>query len=225
MRCLPHRGVVEALRRSRHGARTARVRRFAGGTRGSAGIELAIGASVVLGIAATSFAVYSRIEAATSAPRIAIAMAEYVSQERAPDGDQLDALALFLRDHELGAGYALVVATTAVHKAAGESAGVVWIDRIALGDDQDDQTVTEELKGTCRGKGAAGGKAALGDHFAMADGETVFVVEVCARATAAASLPASWAGDLYAQYLLPTRHPDVIPEQPARTPGDGDSSA
>ena len=217
MRCPQHRGVVEAPRRSRHGARTARARRFAGGTRGSAGIELAIGASVVLGIAATSFAVYSRIEAATSAPRIAVAMAEYVSQERAPDGDQLDALALFLRDHELGAGYALVVATTAVHKAAGESAGVVWIDRIALGD----RTATGELEEICRGKRSAGGGAALGEHFAMADGETVFVVEVCARAAAAASLPASWAGDLYAQYLLPTRHPDVIPERPARTPGDG----
>jgi len=223
MRCLPHRGVVEAPRRSRHGARTARARRFAGGTRGSAGLELAIGASVVLGIAATSFAVYSRIEAATSAPRIAVAMAEYVSQERAPDGDQLDALALFLRDHELGAGYALVVATTAVHKAAGESAGVVWIDRIALGD----RTATGELEESCGGKraAAASGRAALGEHFAMADGETVFVVEVCARATAAASLPASWAGDLYAQYLLPTRHPDVIPEQPARTPGDGDGDS
>ena len=220
MRCLPHRGGVEAPCRPRPGTGAARARRFAADTRGAAGIELALGAVVVLGIAVASFAVYSRIEAATSAPRIAITMAEYVSREEAPDGDQLDALALFLRDHELGAGHALLVVTTAIHKAAGEAAGVLWIDRIALGDDQ---TVTDELQETCRGKGAADGKAILGDHFPMDDGETVFVVEVCARA-AAASLPASWTGDFYSQYLLPTRHPDVIPAQPARTPGDGDGS-
>ena len=222
MRSLPHRGVVEvprcveAPRRPRRGRRG---RRFARDTRGAAGIELAIGAVVVLGVAVASFAVYSRIEAATSAPRIAVTIAEYVSQEEAPDGDQLDALARFLRDHELGAGYALLVVTTAVHKAASEPARVLWIDRIALGD----RTVTDALKGTCKGKGAAGGKAALGDHFAMDDGETVFVVEVCAHA-AATSLPASWTGGFYSQYLLPTRHPDVIPAQPARTPGDGDES-
>ena len=218
MRVPPHRGGRRGAP-ARGGRRAAR--RFARDTRGSAGIEFAIGAVVVLGIAVAGFAVYSRIEAATSAPRIAVTMAEYVSQEQAPDGDQLDALALFLRDHELGAGHALVVVTTAIHKAAGEPAGVLWIDRIALGDDQDDdRAVTEELKGACRGKGAAGGKAVLGDHFAMGDGETVFVVEVCARA-AAASLPASWTGDFYSQYLLPTRHPGVIPAQPARASGDG----
>ena len=217
MKVLPHRRVVEAPPRPRHVAGAARARRFARDTRGAAGIELALGAVVVLGIAVAGFAVYSRIEAAVSAPRIAIVMAEYVSQEQAPDGDQLDALARFLRDHELGAGHALLVVITALHKAAGESAGVLWIDRIRLGD----ETATTDLAKTCKGKGAADGKAALGDHFTMDDGETVFVVEVCARA-AAASLPASWTGDLYSQYLLPTRHPDVTPAQPARAPADDD---
>ena len=159
----------------------------------------------MLGLAVTGFAVYSRIEAAVSAPRIAIALAEYVSREEAPDGDELDALALFLRDHELGIDHALLVVTTAVHKAAGQAPGVLWIDRIALGD----KTATKELEGTCKGKGAADGKAALGDHFAMDDGETVFVVEVCARPPA--SLSASWTGDLRHHYLLPTRHPDRPP--------------
>ena len=220
MRALPHRGGAGAPPRPRHVAGAARALRFARDTRGAAGIELAIGAVVVLGIAVASFAVYSRIEAATSAPRIAVTMAEYISQEQAPDGDQLDALALFLRDQELGAGHALLVATTAVHKAASVPAAVLWIDRIKLGD----ETVTEELEKTCKGKGTEGGPAALGDHFTMNDGETVFVVEVCARA-AAASLPASWTGDFYSQYLLPTRHPDVTPAQPARAPADGEGSA
>ena len=207
--------AVEATPSRRRGrAAATRARRFARDTRGAAGIELAIGAVVVLGIAVAGLAVYSRIEAATSAPRIAIALAEYVSREKAPDGDQLDALALYLRDHELGSGHALLAVTTAVHKAAGKAPGVLWIDRIALGD----ATVTKELEGTCKGKGAADGKAALGDHFSMDDGETVFVVEVCARAPA--SLSASWTGDLRHHYLLPTRHPDATPEAPARAPVD-----
>ena len=217
MRFPPHRGVVEA-RRPRRGPGAARhVLRFVRDTRAAGGLELAIGAVVVLGLAVTCFAVYSRIEATTSAPRIAIAMAEYVSREEAPDGDQLDALARFLRDHELGADHALLVVTTAVHKEAGKAAGVRWIDRIALGD----ETVTEALKETCKGKSTEDGKAALGDHFAMDDGETVFVVEVCARGGPVPSLPASWVADLYYHYLLPTRHPDVLPERPtARTPGE-----
>ena len=193
-----------------------RTLRFARDTRASAGIEFAIGAVVVLGLAATCFAVYTRIEAGTSAPRIAVAMAEYVSRGEALDGDEIDALALFLRDHELGPGHAVVVLTTAVHKAAGETAAVLWMDRIKLGD----ETVTRELEEPCKGKRAADGSADLGEHFTMDDGETVFVVEVCARAVPA-SLPTAWAGDLYSQYLLPTRHPDVVPEPLVRTPGDG----
>ena len=213
MRFLPRRGVVEAPPSPRRGAGTARARRFGRDTRGSAGLEFAVGACVVLGLAVVCFAVYSRVEATTSASRIAVAMAEYISREEVPDGDQLDALAGFLRDLELGAGYAVLVVTTAVHKEAGQPAGVRWIDRIALGD----QTATTELENTCKGRRAQDGTAALGPHFAMDDGETVFVVEVCARG-GAASLPAAWTGDLHYHYLLPTRHPDVIPGPPVRTP-------
>ena len=217
MSCLPHRGVVESPRR--RGAGAARARRFARDTRGSGGIEFAFGSVVVLVVAVASFAVYTRIEAATSAPRIAILMAEYISQEGEPDGDQLDALARFLRDHELKPGYDLLIVTTAAHKPASKAAGVLWIDRIALGD----KTATKDLEKTCKGKGPAGGKAALGDHFTLDDGETVFAVEVCVRAPAA-TLRASWTGDLYRQYLLPTRHPDVIPAAPKRTPASDDGS-
>ena len=217
MRCLPDRGGVEAPRRPRCNAGPARrALRFARDTRGAAGLEFAIGAIVLLGFAVTAFAVYARIEATTSAPRIAVAMAEYVSREEAPDGDQLDALARFLRDHELGTGYAVLVVTTAVHKEAGEAAGVRWIDRIAIGD----ETATEDLKAICKGRSAEGGTADLGEHFAMDDGETVFVVEVCARGGPASALPASWVADLYYHYLLPTRHPDVLPEPPVRTPDE-----
>ena len=218
MRGLPHRGVVEV--RLRRGAGAARARRFARDTRGSGGIEFAFGAVLVLVVAVAAFAVYGRIEAATSAPRIAIVMAEYISQEGEPDGDQLDALARFLRDHELRPGYALLIVTTAAHKPASKAAGVLWIDRIALGD----KTATKDLEKTCKGKGPAGGEAALGDHFTLDDEETVFVVEVCARAPAA-TLRGSWGGDLHFQYLLPTRHPDVVPAAPKRKPAPGDRSA
>ena len=211
MRILPHRGAVEAPPSRRRGTGAARARRFARDTRGAAGIELAFGAAALLGIAAAGFAVYSRIEAATSAPRIAIAMAEYVSREKAPDGHQLDALARFLRDHELGAGYSVLVVTTALRKEADNPATVLWIDRIEIGD----ETATEALKATCKGKGDGNGNAALGEHFTMDDDEIVFVVEVCARPATV-----SWTGDFHYHYLLPTRHPDVIPESPARTSED-----
>ena len=223
MRCLPHRGVVDAPpRRPLHGAGVASALRFARDTRASAGIEFALGAVVLLGIAVTGFAVYSRIDVATSASRIAVAMAEHVSQEEVPDGDRLDALARFLRDHEFGADHAVVVVTTAIRKAAGEPAAVLWTDRIKLGE----ASMTTELEETCNGKSDANGNADLGAHFTMDDGETVFVVEVCARGgTAPASLLASWTGDVFSQYLLPTRHPDVVPAQPTRTLSDGDGSA
>ena len=197
-----------------------RALRFVRDTRGSAGIEFAIGAVVVLGLAATGFAVYSRIETATSAPRIAITMAEYVSREKAPSGDQLDALARFLRDHELGADHAVAVATTAVRKATGARPAVLWIDRIALGD----ETATGELAKTCTGRTDADGNAALGAHFAMADEEIVFIVDVCSRSPGTGALAGSW-GDLHHHYLLPTRHPDVVPARPARTPDAGQGSA
>ena len=54
----------------------------------------------------------------------------------------------------------------------------------------------------------------------MDDGEIVFVVEVCARA-AASSLLASATGDLHYHYLLPSRHPHVIPDPPMRARGGG----
>ena len=211
MRFPPHRGVVEAPPLPRLGTGAAHALRFARDTRGAGGIELALGAAAMLVIAATCFAVYSWIEAATSAPRIAITMAEYVVQEKAPDGNQLDALARFLREHELGTGYSVLVVTTAVRKEVGESATVHWIDRIALGD----ETTTKALEEICKGKGDKDGKAALGEHFTMDDDETVFVVEVCARGGAA-----PWTGNLYYHYLLPTRHPDVLPESPVRTPDE-----
>ena len=212
MRILPHRYVAEASSPPRGGKGAARGLRFARDTRGAAGVELALGAFAVLGLAVTCFAAYSRIEAAASAPRIAIAMAEYVSREEAPDGDQLDALARYLRDHELGADYDVLIVTTAIHKEAGESAAVLWIDRIALGDAAE----TTKLGETCTGRRAGDGTATLGDDFAMDDGEIVFLVEVCARSAAT-----SWTGVLHHHYLLPTRHPDELPPAPVRTPGNG----
>ena len=207
MRFLPH--------RMRRGVRAGRAIRFVGDSRGSTEIELAVGAVVVLGLVAAGLSVYSRIEAATSAPRIAITMAQYVSQEKVPDGKQLDALASFLRDHELGSDHAVLVVTTAVHKAAGASPAVLWSDRIALGD----KAATDEMGRTiCKDKSAADENAVFGGHFTMEDEETVFVVDVCTRATVS-PLPASWMGDLHHRYLLPTRHPDVTPTAPARTPG------
>ena len=172
------------------------------------GLELAIGAVVLLSVAVACFAAYSRVEAHTAVPRIAIGLAEYVSREEAPDGAELDALATFLRDHELGTDHAMLALITALRREVGDTdPTVLWEDTIALGD----AAATTGLAQTCTGVGG-GENAPLG----MDEGQNLFVVDVCAR-SGGTGLRAAL-GDLHYRYLLPGRNPDVIPDPPARTP-------
>ena len=171
------------------------------------GLELAIGAVVLLAVAVACFAAYSRVEAHTAVPRIAIGLAEYLSREEAPDAAQLDALATFLRDHELGAGNPLLAVITALRREVGDTdPTVLWEDTIALGD----AATTTELARLCTGLGA-------GDPpLEMDEVQNLFVVEVCAR-SGGTGLRAAL-GDLHYRYLLPGRNPDVIPDPPMRPP-------
>ena len=95
-------------------------RTFARDTRGAAGIELGFGAVALLTIAMLCFDLYSLVRVNTAGARSAVAMAEYVSREAAPDGDQMAALARFLHRQEFGAPADVVYVVSAVRRPPGE---------------------------------------------------------------------------------------------------------
>ena len=81
----------------------ALVRAFARDSRAAAGIELALGATVLLSVSAFCFDLYARFKADTAAARMAVTMADYVSRDPNPNGDKMKALGQYLHRHELGA--------------------------------------------------------------------------------------------------------------------------
>ena len=212
-------------RRFRAAARTLRA--FARGSRAVAGLELAIGAPVMLAVATLCFDLYSRVEADRAGARIAATMADYVS--RGPDtvGGTLDGGALkklgeFLWKRELGAPAALVYVVTAVHQPAGNpapAAKVLWSDddNLRFGD----STTTAELAGGCsRHVEENSGQTTvdLPTGFKMAAGEVTVIVEVCARLTrpGVGAVSSLAIGDLYRLHALPARslERDWVPATP-----------
>ena len=94
------------------------------------------------------FDLYSRIKADTAIARMAVTMADYVSRDADPDGEEMKALGGYLYDHELGVPANLVYVVTALHQPPGDprpDVVVLWSDNtIRFGD----PTVTDELR--CR---------------------------------------------------------------------------
>ena len=123
-----------------------RLHGFARDPRGSASIELAIGSVVLISAAALSFDLYSRIKADTAVARMAITMADYVSRDVDPDGNEMKALGVYLYDHELGVPANLVYVVTALHQPPGDprpDVVVLWSDdTIRIGD----SAVTEDAR-------------------------------------------------------------------------------
>ena len=179
---------------------------FARDSRGAASIELAIGAVVLLAVSMLGFDLYSRVEADATGTRMAATMADYVSRETDPDGEQLTALGRFLYEQELGLPADLVYVISAIAKPPGDDpAEVVWADSIPLGD----EAATQALAGGCGRFGAEGGPATLPDDFTMADGEVIIAAEVCLRLRREGSLTGRLvAGDIYRLYVLPARGPE-----------------
>ncbi|MDE0172379.1 MAG: hypothetical protein OYH76_05590 [Defluviicoccus sp.] len=204
------------------GAVLRRPRTFARDTRGGAAIELALGAVVLISICAICFDLYSRVRADTASARLASTMADYVSRETEPDGDDLRALGKFLYTQELKVPANLVYAITAFRRPPGdppEPVEVLWSDAsIRFGD----ETVTGTIAGGCARHATADGKPALPGGFDMAAGEVLIVVEVCARLTREGSLVGRFiAGEIYRLHAVPAREPDTPPSPPAyeRTEG------
>ena len=183
------------------------LRAFVLGTRASAGLELAIGASVLVSVAALCFDLYSRVEADTAAARVAATMADYVSRGPDTDGGTLDGKALkdlgeFLYAHELN-GAAAVFVVSALDWSEVGSSRLLWSDdTVRFGD----ATVTAALVAGCTrvSERARGGSGSLNRLD-----EVVVVVELCVRPSGAGSLTGRFvSGDIYRYHMLPVRAPE-----------------
>ena len=196
------------------------ARGFVRGARGAAGLELAIGAPMLLAVAFLVFDLYSRVAGHTSAARAAVVMADYVS--RGPDtaGGVLDSEALeklgsFLHERELGLpADAVFVVTALTRKAKRRPVEVLWTDdTLRFGR----RGVTRRLARSCsrfvttvkaRGRRPARTVARLPAGFAVDPGEVVVVVELCARPTRQGFVTGLFVGgDIYRHHVLPVREP------------------
>ena len=192
-----------------------RLHAFTRDARGGASVECALGALVLVSISALCFDLYSRVEADTAVARMAVTMADYVSRDADPDGDEMNALGNYLYEHELGVPANLVYVVTALHQPPGDprpEVVVLWSDdTVRVGDSE----ATDALAGTCARYVAEGGVADLPDDFTMADDEVLVIAEVCAGLTREGFLT-GWfiAGDLYRLHALPARDPDRRPSPP-----------
>lgn len=190
------------------------VHAFVRGSRGAAAISLALGVSALITVSLLGFDLYSRIEAGTTAGRMAATMAEYVSRESAPDGAQLDALAQYLHERDLDAPADVAYVISVIRKPAGtDPAAVSWTDTIVSGE----AAATSAVAGSCGRFGAEGGAATLPASFAMTAREVVVIVEVCARLRREGSFTGRLVtGDVYRLFALPAHDPALASARPAR---------
>ena len=204
-----------------------RVRAFGRDGRGGASVELALGALVFVTVAALCFDLYTWIRADTASARLAVAMADYVSRDAEPNGDDATDLGRFLHAHELGVPANVVYMLTAFRQPPAAAHGdplpavdVLWVDdTIRIGD----ATVNEELAGDCTRYRDADGKPKLPADFAMAAGEVFIIAEVCARLVREGSITGRFvAGDFYHHHALPARDPEQPPVAPVHTEAGGD---
>ena len=203
----------------------ARWLAFVRDSRGTATIELGLGAVVLISVSALCFDLYSRIKADTAAARMAVTMADYVSRDTAPNGDEMAALGRYLHSHELGVPADVVYVVTALHQPPGDPLPAITVhwsdDSIRVGD----ATATTSIATDCPQFGAEGGAADVPSGFAMSPGEVIIIAEVCARPTREGSLTGRFvAGDIYRLHALPAREPDTIPAKPVHTAWNGGSS-
>lgn len=189
--------------------------------RGSAAMELGIGAVAVLVVAAAAFDLYSLVKADTATARIAATMADYVSRETAPDGEEIEALGQFLYEQELGAPATLVYVVSAVHEPPGSDPAVtLWNDdTVRLGEAEATAALVQE----CKARGQAGWQTALlgtgTDRLTLQADEVVVVVEVCARLLRQGRLSSDVLnGTIYRLHALPARDTAQPPAAPVHAP-------
>ena len=217
------------LRPVRTGSSSAPVRRaglartFLRESRGGTSLVLTIGAVVLLTTVVACFDLYTRVAAGAAAGRAAVTMADYVSREKAPDGDQIEAFGQYLLKHQLGAPADLVFVVSAIERSTGAAdASVLWAETFEVPFDPADTTVTASLASGCGQWGAKGAVANLPTGFTMDEGEVVVVSELCGRLQAQGALTSAVVtGDIYRIAALPTRDPDQPPPEPVYAPAPG----
>ena len=207
-----------ARRRVRARSIPARLERLVNEERASAPIELAIGAVAILAVSAVAFDLYSLTRANAAGERIAATMADYVSQESAPDGDEMAALGKFLHERELRMPSALVYVISAVHQpAGGDPAEKLWSDaKIRFGEEEDTAALAQE----CQSRGRNGWfKAMIGADatLKLEANSVVIVVEVCAKLEREGRLSEMVAGNLYRIHALPARGTGGKPSEPSHS--------
>ena len=194
---------------------------FVRDVRGVAGIEIALATAMLMSAAAVSFDLYSRMKAATASARVAVTMADYVSRDTAPNGDDLIDLASFLHAHEIGVPSYMVIVVSAFHQPSGDPAPAVeklWSDDTIRVGDPTASAVLAQLAQRCA-QFDNGGNASLPDAFAMPQGAVLIVAEVCVRLTREGSLTGKLVdGDIYRLFALPARNTEQTPAAPAYTP-------
>ena len=205
------------------GTLPAPLSRFARDGRASAGIELGIGAVAVLAITALALDVYSLVGARTASAHIATTMADYVSIETAPDGDQMAALGQYLYEKEFEAPAELVFLISAVQQPPGDDAAAVALwenDKIRIGEAEQTAALAQE----CKLRGQQGWRLSLlgqGDDrsIVLAPNDVVVVVEVCAKLLRQGMLTSRFVtGNIYRLHALPARDPEQPPAQPVYAP-------
>ena len=185
---------------------------FVRDVRGVAAIELALGTAMLISAAALSFDLYSLMKAATASARVAVTMADYVSRDTAPNGDDLIDLASFLHANEIRVPSNMVVVLSAFHQPPGDdplpAVEMLWPDnKIWVGDRAESPDPCTQF-----GNGA---NAGLPDAFKMAQGAVLIVAEVCVRLTREGSLTGKLvAGDIYRLFAIPARNTGLTPVAP-----------
>lgn len=201
-------------------ARFPNLQRFLRDRRGSAGLELALGAAALIGVCALCFDLYARVSADKAVSRMAVTMADYVSRDTAPVGTELAALGAFLHEHELGVPADLAYVITALRQPAGDplpAVEVLWSDAsIRVGDATTTAAIASECTRRVTTDANANLHAALPATFAMSAGEVLVIAEACARLTREGSLTGRFvAGDIYRLHAVPVRDPSNPPSAPA----------
>ena len=199
------------------------LRGFARGSAGSAGIELGLGSVALLTVAMLCFDLYSVARLDSAAARSAVAIADYVSRDTAPDGDEIAALGDFLHRTEFDIPASVAYVISAVRRPAGDDpAAVLWVDdTIRFGN----EAATAELADECALRASQGWRPILLGPPAtsgMQEGEVTFVAEVCSRPSQQGLLSNTLiVGDSYHMHILPARNANEIPAAPAHTPEGG----
>ena len=178
---------------------------------------MAIGAGALLISAAVSFDLYTRVAASAAGGHAAIAMADYVTRESAPERVQMEALGQYLHRHHMGAPADLVIVVSAIRREPGpDPAQVLWVETFEIPLEAGDTSVTAELAADCGRFGAAGGPAKFDIAFDMGEGEAIVVTELCARLSSQGALTSLIvAGDIYRIVAFPPRDPSLPPPVPA----------